>query len=167
MLNLFPHSFGSLLIAFLLSRKSRKYSKFDQQFINSETPKLLANGIIEPSQSPWRAQVKDGDSKRRMLIDYLQTINKFTLLDAYPPPNIDQFVNNLAQYQYFSAADLKSVYYQIPLNRTARPYTAFESGDKLYQFCCLPFGVTNGTASFQRTMDEFVTKHNLKDTFAC
>jgi len=55
-----------------------------------EVSKLLNDGIIEPSYSPWRAQVlvtKDERHKRRMVVDYSQTINKFTLSDAYPLPN--------------------------------------------------------------------------------
>lgn len=34
-----------------------KYSKDNQYFIRNETPGLLTEGLIEPSNSPWRAQV--------------------------------------------------------------------------------------------------------------
>ena len=37
--------------------KSRKYSKEDKAFIKEETDRLLHKGIIEHSNSPWRAQV--------------------------------------------------------------------------------------------------------------
>jgi len=37
--------------------RSRKYSQEDRAFINEEVRRLLKEGIIEPSQSPWRAQV--------------------------------------------------------------------------------------------------------------
>ena len=39
-----------------IATKSCKFSKPDQQFIDSETSRLLAEGIIEPSTSRWRAQ---------------------------------------------------------------------------------------------------------------
>ena len=51
---------------------------------------MLKEGIIEPSVSPWRAQVlvtSSENHKRRMVIDYSDAINKFTELDAYPMPN--------------------------------------------------------------------------------
>ena len=35
-------------------------------------------------------------SKRRLVVDYSQTINRFNLLDAYPLPRIDQTVNKIA-----------------------------------------------------------------------
>ncbi|KAG7164387.1 pol Retrovirus-related Pol polyprotein from transposon-like 16 [Homarus americanus] len=46
------------------------------------------------------------------------------------------------------------------------PFTAFEADGKLYQFCRVPFGVTNGVACFQRTIDEFIRRNELLGTFA-
>ena len=41
-----------------------------------------------------------------MCVDYSQTVNKFTHLDAYPLPDMRSFVNNVAQNQWFSKLDL-------------------------------------------------------------
>ena len=75
-------------------------------------------GIIEPSNSPWRAQVvvtKDESHKKRLAIDYSQTINRFILLDAIPLLRINDLLNDIAQYRVFSTIDLRSVYHQVPL----------------------------------------------------
>ena len=40
-----------------IATKSRRYSKKDLEFISDEVDRLLGEGIIESSQSPWRAQV--------------------------------------------------------------------------------------------------------------
>lgn len=40
-----------------IATKSRYYSKDDQEFIEEETNRLLAEGIIDNSLFPWRAQV--------------------------------------------------------------------------------------------------------------
>ena len=37
--------------------KSRRFNKDDRKFIETEICKLLEKGVIEPSTSPWRAQV--------------------------------------------------------------------------------------------------------------
>ena len=100
-----------------------------------------------------------------MVIDYSQTINKFTLLDAFPLPRIDDLVNEMAQYRVFSTVDLRSAYHQVPLKDEDKPYTAFEASGCLYPFTRLPFGVTNGVACFQREMVKFVQEENLKGTF--
>ena len=153
-----------------VASKSRRFSKDDQSFIASEIRRLLDEGIIEPSTSPWRAQIvvsKDelNRHKKRMCVDYSQTINLFTELDAYPLPRIDDLVNDLAQYTVFSTFDLKSAYHQIKIKESDKKYTAFEANGKLYQFCRIPFGVTNGVAVFQRAMDKLVEEEGLQNTF--
>ena len=129
---------------------------------------MLSEGIIERSRSPWRAQVvvaSDDNHKKRLVIDYSQTINRFTELDAYPLPNINDFVNNVARYKVFSSIDLKSAYHQVPLCNSDRPYTGFEADGALYQFKRIPFGVTNGPSCFQRIIRETVARENLSDVF--
>ena len=61
--------------------KSRRFSPSDREFIDQEIDHLLREGIIEPSSSPWRAQVLvvNNDSsthRRRLVVDYSRTINK-------------------------------------------------------------------------------------------
>ncbi|CAB0020557.1 unnamed protein product [Nesidiocoris tenuis] len=120
-----------------IATKSKKHSPEDLTFIKTEVKQLLDDGIIEESISPWRAQVlvvRSDTRKRRMVINYAQTINKFTVLDAYPVPNIDEMVSEIAKYSVFSTLDLKSAYHQVPIHRDDRPYTAFEADGNLYQF---------------------------------
>jgi hypothetical protein len=74
---------------------SRRHSAEDYQFIASEVERLLDEGIIEPSNSPWPAQalvVKADNHKTRMVIGYSQTISRFAMLDAYPLPRIEEVI---------------------------------------------------------------------------
>ncbi len=151
--------------------KSRRFSPSDSQFIEKEIEQLLAEGIIEPSSSPWRAQVlvansDHGQHRRRMAVDYSRTINKYTLLDAYPLPNINELAHKVAQFSVYSSYDLKSAYHQVPLCDTDKPFTAFEASGRLYQFTRIPFGVTNGVAAFQRFMDGVIDQEGAQGTFA-
>jgi transposase InsO family protein len=152
-----------------IAARSRRYCPADRKFIEMETQRLLKEGVIEPSTSSWRAQVvvtKDENHKKRLAIDYSETINRFTQLDAYPLPRIDDTVNKIAQYRVFSTIDLRSAYHQVPIRQEDKPYTAFESSGSLYQFTRIPFGVTNGVACFQRIMDSFISEEKLAGTFA-
>ena len=45
--------------------------------------------------------------KKRLCIDYSQTINQYTEVDAYPLPRIDDMITNLAKYRVFSDFDLR------------------------------------------------------------
>ena len=144
-----------------IASKSRRYSRDDRKFIENETQRLLREGIIEPSNSPWRAQIvvtKDGNHKKRLAIDYSQTVNRFTQLDGYPLPRVDDTVNKIAQYRVFSTIDLRSAYHQVPIRN--------ESSGSLYQFARIPFGVTNGVACFRSIMDSLIKEEKLAGTFA-
>ena len=152
-----------------IAAKSRKYSNADRKFIDNQVTQLLKDGIIEASKSPWRAQLviaKSENHKKRMCVDYSQTVNKFTHLDAYPLPNMRSVVNNVAQYKWYSKLDLRSAYHQIGLVPEERKYTAFEANGQLYQFKRIPFGLKNAVPCFQRVIDAILQEHDCKATFA-
>ena len=142
-----------------IATKSRRFNPIDSKFIESEVQRLLAEDVIEPSHSPWRAQVvvtHNGAKKKRMVVDFSQTINRFTQQDAYPLPNIGELVNKIGKNSYFSVVDLSSAYYQVEIDPGERIYTAFEAAGQFYHFKRIPMGVTNGAAAFQRVMNEVV-----------
>uniref|UniRef100_A0A2C9LBJ4 CCHC-type domain-containing protein n=1 Tax=Biomphalaria glabrata TaxID=6526 RepID=A0A2C9LBJ4_BIOGL len=94
-----------------VATRSRRYSVPDRKFIEKEIQQLIKDEIIEPSKSPWRAQVlvtTNDRHKKRMVVDYRQTINRFTLLDAYHMPRIDELAEKISQFSVYSTLDLKS-----------------------------------------------------------
>ena len=154
-----------------IAARSRRFSQEDRKFIQETVNQLLDEGIIQPSSSPWRAQVvvvKDelNRHKKRMCVDYSQTINIYTELDAYPLPRIDDMINELAMYSFFSTFDLRSAYHQIEIVDSDCKFTAFEANGKLYEFKRIPFGVKNGVAAFQRAIMQFIESENLKGTYS-
>ena len=54
----------------------------------------------------------------------------------------------------------------MPQREEDKKFTAFEANGCLYQFRRMPFGVTNGVATFQRIINDFITSEGLLDTFA-
>ena len=75
---------------------------------------LLNCGIIQPSSSPWSSPVvlvpkKDGSC---MCIDYRRLIYSVTRKDVCPLPRIDDILDTLGTYQYFSSC---AGYWQIEL----------------------------------------------------
>ena len=82
--------------------KSRQFYKCDQEFIRHEVNRLNSEGIIQPSVSPWCAQVfvvKDADM--------ISVVCVFTI----SLPRIDALVNPVAKYHVFSTFDLCSAYH--------------------------------------------------------
>ena len=89
-----------------------------------------------------------------MVIDYAQTINRDTPLDAYPIPLVTDLLDQLSHYKVFSYIDLKSAFHQFALRPEERCFTAFEADNKLWEFKCLPFGLRNSPAAFNRALQE-------------
>ena len=140
-----------------------------RNLLKKKVSRFLEEGIIEPPHSSWRSQVlitKDENYKKLTVIDYFQTVNRFTHLYAYPLPRIDELINEIAKSKYYSTVDLKSAYYQVPLATEDRKFTAFEANGKLFQYCRMPFGVTNGVSTFQQIIYNIIEKYKLKITYA-
>ncbi|KAJ9534124.1 hypothetical protein QJQ45_002120 [Haematococcus lacustris] len=117
---------------------------------------FLAQGIIEPSSSPYAAPVlfvKKKSGELRMCVDYRQ-LNKQTLRDQYPLPRIDDLFDKLAGCTVFSSLDLQAGYHQIRIPAEDVPKTAFRTPDGHYQYKVLCFGLTNAPATFQRVMND-------------
>ena len=95
----------------LIARQPKRYYQADTEFISSKVKRLLNDDLIEPRSSPWRVQplvVMQFNNKKRMVIDYSQNINNFTLLDAYPLPHMQDIVRRIAQHKVYSMLDLTS-----------------------------------------------------------
>ena len=121
---------------------------------------LLEEGVIEPSSSAWSSPVVmhlKSDGTHRPCIDF-RKINELTKKDAYPLPNMNEILSKLRNARYISTLDLSQAYFQVPLDKNSKEYTAFTiSGRGLYQFTRLPFGLSNSPATFQRLMDGIIT----------
>ena len=98
-----------------------------------------------------------------MVIDYSETINRYTELDGYPFPDIEELLEGAAQDRFFSRVHLKSTYRQISLAEAEQIFTA---SYVLYQFIRLAFGLANTACVFQSKIDELISKENLKKTRA-
>ena len=120
-----------------------------------EVQKMLKQGVIEPSDSPWASPVvlvRKKDGSLRYCIDY-RKLNDITIKDSYPLPRIDESLDSLSKTKYFSTLDLASGYWQIGLDEDAKKKSAFCTTSGLFQFKVMPFGLTNAPATFQRLME--------------
>ncbi|PIK59722.1 hypothetical protein BSL78_03385 [Apostichopus japonicus] len=79
-------------------------------------------------------------------------LNKITVFDPEPIPNPDELMTKLATAKYFTKIDLSKGYWQIPVQISDRPKTAFITSHGLFQFKVLPFGLVNAPAIFTRMM---------------
>ena len=104
--------------------------------------------------------------KQQMVVDYSQTVNKYTLLDAYPLPRMQDVVQKVAAYKIYPTLDLTSAYHQVKLPPSHRVYTAFEADGALWQWKRIPFGLTNAVPCFQRIVDDIIKSNDCQGAFA-
>ena len=122
----------------------------EKEFIQDKIDKMLRQGIIKPSDSPWTAPVvvvKKKDEKLRFCVDYRQ-LNKVITKDQFPLPRIDDLLDTFGKAKYFSTLDLASGYWQVEIKPEDRPKTAFITTEGLYKFNIMPFGLINAPATF-------------------
>ena len=127
-------------------------------FVNEEKQaidKLLKQGVIRPSNSPWASPlclVRKKDGSVRPCVDY-RRLNKVTRPDAFPVPKVDECIDAISGSKLFSTVDLTCGYLQVPVREQDVSKTAFVSRHGLYEFTSTPFGMINSGATFQRVME--------------
>ena len=131
-----------------------------RQEVETQIQHMLDQGIIEECSSPWMAPavfVKKKTGDLRICVDYRE-LNKRTTKDVYPLPLPDEVQNRLAGAKVFSTLDMRSGYWQVPINPEDRPKTAFCPGPDmgLFQFTRMPFGLTGAPSTFQRMMNKIL-----------
>ena len=141
----------------------RRWSQPERDAIKSQIEAMAAQGLIEPSTSPWSSRLvcvpkkSAGGEKTevRVCVDF-RDVNALCAKDAYPAPNVETVIDRLNEAAWFSSIDLQKGYHQIPLTERAKDICSFRCPFGFYRYTRLPFGVMNAPAYFQRMMDSIL-----------
>lgn len=150
--------------------KSYPYPANMRKEVEDQVKKLLNDGIIQPSKSPYNSPIwivgkkpdSSGEKKYRMVIDF-KRLNAVTTPDTYPIPNISSTLASLGDAKFFTTIDLTSGFHQIMMKKEDIPKTAFSTMNGKYEFLRLPFGLRNAPSIFQRMIDD-VLKEEIGKT---
>ena len=123
--------------------------------IDQKVEEMLRARVIEPAASPFASNVllaRKADGSVRFCVDFRQ-LNQITYGDSYPLRRIDTCFDALGGNSYFSTIDLRSGFWQTPLDPRDADKTAFLTRKGQWRFRVLPMGLANSPSLFQRLMD--------------
>ncbi|XP_063600361.1 uncharacterized protein LOC134776542 [Penaeus indicus] len=138
-----------------------------EDVVREELSHMMQLGIIEASDSSFSTPIlvvpkKDGN--HRLCLDF-RRLNKIVKFDAEPMCDPESIFCRLSHRRYFSKIDLTKGYWQIPLEKDSRKFTAFSTPAGLFQFTVLPFGLVNAPAAFNRLMRSLFGNMEGVETF--
>jgi transposase InsO family protein len=132
----------------------------EMEFIKEHVKQWLELGLIEPANSPYNSPIfcvaKKGDAGWRLVLDY-RRLNSKSHDDRYSIRSVEECLNEVgkAASSIFTALDLTSGFWQLPLDPKIKHTTAFTvPGMGQYQWLMAPMGLQGSPASFSRLMDK-------------
>ena len=111
--------------------RPRRLSRELADEVREHIDKLLKEGVIRESNSPWASPIvcaRKADGSLRLVIDYRCTNAKSVTATLHPIPLIEDLLDRLAKAKYFSILDAKSGYHQMPLKEEDSEVTALFCG---------------------------------------
>lgn len=111
--------------------------------------------MIQESSSPFASPVllvkkKSGDW--RLCVDY-RKLNSMTIKNRFLMPIMEEFLDEMAGATWFLSLDLRSGFHQILVDEANQFKTTFRTQNGHYEYKVMPYGVTDGPATFQHKMN--------------
>ncbi|CAI6352885.1 unnamed protein product [Macrosiphum euphorbiae] len=135
-----------------------KTTQSDREEIAKIVADWKLHGVVRDTVSPYASSVllvKQAGGKNRLCIDF-RRLNKQTVRQHYPFPDMHEQLESLAEGRMFTQLDLASGYLQIPLSTEASEKTAFITSDTTGEFTRMPFGLSGAVAEFTRLMQRVI-----------
>nr|GEU54928.1 reverse transcriptase domain-containing protein [Tanacetum cinerariifolium] len=138
-------------------QKKRGQAPERAKAIQAEVQKLVEAGIMrEVYYHDWLSNpvmVKKHDGSWRMCVDFTD-LNKACLQDCYPLPEINRKVKSICGYPFKYFFDAYKGYHQIQLAEPDEQKTTFHTGQGVYCYTKMSFGLKNAGATYHRLVDK-------------
>lgn len=121
----------------------------------------LDKGFIVPSNAPFASPVlfvAKPNGSLRFCIDF-RKLNNITKKDQHPLPLIDETLARLSKAKIFTKLDIRQAFHRIRMDPASEELTTFRTRYGTYKCRVLPFGLTNGPATYQRYMNGILLEY--------
>jgi hypothetical protein len=138
--------------------KVRHFNMSETAIIGNEINKLLSKGVIIPSihepgefiSSIFLRLKKDGSY--RMILN-LKFFNEFVKYRHFKMDTLDTAVKMMKPNCYMASIDLTDAYYMVPVHEADQKFLKFEFMGRLYQYTCLPNGLSSAPHIFTKLLE--------------
>lgn len=138
-----------------------KVSRFNQSeltIIDGEITKLLYKGVIQECShsegeflSPIFLRLKKNKIDYRMILN-LKDLNKSIVYKHFKMESLKSVLDLMTPGCFMASADIKDAYYTVPVAKEHQKYLRFMWRDKLYQYVCLPNGLSSAPRMFTKLL---------------
>jgi hypothetical protein len=147
-----------------INKRPYRLPESQRKEIDRQVTNLLEEGIIVESNSPWNSPIlvvpkrigADGEKIWHLVVDF-RRLNKQTIGDAHPLPDITEILDQLGQSKYITCLDMVMGYRQIELEEGEGPKTAFSTKQGHWEYRRLHFGLKTAPATFQKLMNSVLS----------
>jgi hypothetical protein len=112
--------------------------------------------IIRPSVSDYSSNiivVKKKDGGLRCTLDF-RNLYKNVIFVSHPIPYINDILGYLESSRIYCLADIRNSFFVIPIDEKSKRYTAFTCHKGLFEYNCLPQGLSTSMQLFIETLNE-------------
>ena len=135
----------------------QQFSNSESTIITLEIDKLIKIGVIK-QVSPVDGQIlspifltdkKDGS--KRMILN-LKALNKYMVYEHFKMENIYKAMELMTKDCFLASVDLEKAYYSVSIAEIHRKYLRFKFEGKVFEYCCLPNGLSTAPRLFTKLM---------------
>ena len=138
------------------------FSSKEAQIISTEVNKLLAKRVITKAShsagefvsTVFTRPKKDGS---HCLILNLKKLNGYIVYHHFEMDSLQSAVQLMKPNCWMAVLDLRDAYYSVPIATEDRKYLRFGHGGQLYEFVCLPNGLSSAPRIFTKLLKPALT----------
>lgn len=135
----------------------RKIDFAEDENIQAEISKLLAIGSVRKcravsGQFLSKIILADKPNGKKRFILILKELNEFLVVTHFKIEDARIACKLIRKKSYAATIDLKHAYYLLPIHESYRKYLRFSFDGVLYEFTCLPFGLSSAPHTFTKLM---------------
>jgi hypothetical protein len=146
-----------------------KFNSAETEIIETEINKMLGKEIIEQVEHTKDKIISNiftrpkKDGTHRVIIN-LKDFNKHVSYYHFKMDSLNTIVKLVDDDCFMASIDLKDAYYSTPIRERDKKYLRFYWNNQLYQFTCLPNGLSSGPRKFTKTLNLPCHHYTSKDT---